>query len=107
ATVSASADCTDGRVHFTAANLSSQLHRSIEAETSARMLQRIFADPEYFAHHEPLPATPALADEGAANHTRFTMNTTGVALFVYGRDAGDNPRYPARQSQTASRAVAR
>src|SRR5688500_11311610 len=33
ATVSASADCADGRVHFTPANLASTLHRSIEATT--------------------------------------------------------------------------
>lgn len=109
ATVSASVDCADGRVHFTAANLSTQFHRSIEAETSARILQRIFNHSEHFAHHQPLPATPALADEGAANHTRFVpdANANGVALFVYGRDAGENPAYPARQSRAASQAVAR
>src|SRR5699024_4222016 len=109
ATVSASADSDDGRVHFTAANLNSQLHRSIEADTSARVLRRIFADAQYFAHHEPLPPTPAMADEGAANHSRFVAaaDAAGVALFVYGRDAGENPHYPARQSLAASQAVAR
>lgn len=109
ATVSASADCDDGRVHFTAANLNSQFHRSIEAAASARILRRIFDNTAHFAHHKPLPATPAFADEGAANHTRLAPNpnSAGVALFVYGRDAGENPSYPARQSRAASQAIAR
>lgn len=109
ATVSASADCADGRVHFTAANLNAQFHRSIEAAASARILRRIFSNPEHFAHHEPLPATPAFADEGAANHSRFAAqpDVAGVALFVHGRDADENPSYPARQSRAASQAIAR
>src|SRR5699024_1208877 len=79
ATVSASADTADGRVHFTPANLMSQLHRSIEAPATARILRCIFADEACFAHHAPLPATRALADEGAANHTRFVRaDGTGV-----------------------------
>src|SRR5699024_1960515 len=58
ATVSASADCADARVHFTAANLCTQFHRAIEANATARVLRRIFSDPEHFVHHQPLPATP-------------------------------------------------
>lgn len=109
ATVSASADCVDGCVHFTAANLCSQFHRVIEAGSTARILQRIFPDPEHFMHHRPLPATPAFADEGAANHTRFAGadDQAGVTFMVYGRDAGERPAYPARQSRAASQAVAR
>src|SRR5580765_8011672 len=38
ATVSPSADCADGRVHFTPANLMSNLHRSIEPPTTTRIL---------------------------------------------------------------------
>src|SRR3954454_7944681 len=56
ATVSPSADTTDGRVHFTPANLVSQVHRSLEAPTTSTILRAIFPDPDHFAHHPPLPA---------------------------------------------------
>jgi succinylarginine dihydrolase len=112
ATVSPSADSADGRVHFTPANLAGNLHRAIETPFTARVLQRIFADPARFAHHQPLPALEALGDEGAANHTRLcpAYGEPGVELFVYGRDDAVAPapqRFPARQSREASAAVAR
>lgn len=109
ATVSASADCGDGRVHFTAANLATQFHRSIEADATAHILRRIFPDSAHFVHHEPLPATPAFADEGAANHTRLApqAEAPGASLLVYGRGADERPACPARQSLAASQAVAR
>ncbi|RDU97007.1 N-succinylarginine dihydrolase [Trinickia dinghuensis] len=112
ATVSPSADTQDGRVHFTPANLTSKLHRAIEHEATRRTLSSIFADPDRFAVHEALPGTPALGDEGAANHTRFcsAYGERGVEFFVYGRSEyrrGPEPvRYPARQTFEASRAVA-
>ncbi len=112
ATVSPSADTRDGRVHFTPANLTSKLHRAIEHEATRRTLSAIFADPKCFAVHEALPGTPALGDEGAANHTRFCAQygERGVEFFVYGRSEyrrGPEPvRYPARQTFEASRAVA-
>ncbi|MGH8446292.1 MAG: N-succinylarginine dihydrolase [Solimonas sp.] len=112
ATVSPSADCADGRVHFTPANLCTNLHRSIEAATSARVLRAVFGNERRFAHHEPLPATPALGDEGAANHTRLCSgyDAPGLELFVYGRGAeqeGAPARYPARQTRLACEALAR
>ncbi|MCL4758141.1 MAG: N-succinylarginine dihydrolase [Rhodocyclaceae bacterium] len=114
ATVSPSADTADARVHFTPANLAAKLHRAIEAPTTATILRAVFPDPQHFAHHDPLPATPALGDEGAANHTRLctTHGAPGVELFVYGRsefdrDALEPRRYPARQTREASAAVAR
>src|SRR5206468_5154668 len=67
ATVSPSMDTADGRVHFTAANLAMQLHRSIEAEFTSRVLERLFADQAHFVHHEPLFCNMQLSDEGAAN----------------------------------------
>jgi len=112
ATVSPSADTKDGRVHFTPANLTSKLHRAIEHESTRRTLRAIFADPSRFVVHEALPGTPALGDEGAANHTRFCAEygNKGVEFFVYGRSEyrrGPEPkRYPARQTFEASRAVA-
>jgi len=113
ATVSAAADCLDGRVHFTPANLVTHFHRALEAPTTTRVLRAIFADDARFCVHEPLPAAPQTSDEGAANHTRFAVDTAtpGVEFFVYGRHAfggGVGPaRYPARQTREASEAIAR
>src|SRR6478672_1084712 len=114
ATVSPSADSADGRVHFTTANLQNRIHRSIEPLTTARILRAIFRDSELFAHHEPLPATAALGDEGAANHTRLTADHAhrGVQLFVFGESAANpwNPRpkvFPARQTLEACQALQR
>jgi succinylarginine dihydrolase len=105
ATVSPSADSADGKVHFTPANLQNRIHRSIEPATTARILRAIFRDPELFEHHEPLPGTAALGDEGAANHTRLAPahGARGVQLFVFGESAANpwNPRprvFPARQT---------
>ncbi|UZE27961.1 N-succinylarginine dihydrolase [Pseudomonas asplenii] len=113
-TVSPSADTTDGRVHFTAANLNCKYHRSIEHPTTSRVLGAMFADDQYFAHHAALPAVAQFGDEGAANHTRFCheYGAAGVEFFVFGRSAFDTrypapQKYPARQTLEASQAVAR
>ncbi|MCH2547279.1 MAG: N-succinylarginine dihydrolase [Alphaproteobacteria bacterium] len=114
ATVSPSADTSDGLVHFTPANLANKLHRSIEHVTTSAILQRIFNTEKHFRHHDALPTHDMLGDEGAANHTRFakTHGANGVEFFVYGKHACDNnhpqPKiYPARQTYEASSAVAR
>ena len=113
ATVSPSADTADGRVHFTPANLKSMFHRSIEAETTSRLLKVIFNNSACFAHHDALRGGVHFGDEGAANHNRLCSNygDQGVELFVYGRrDFGDSRRntdFPARQSLEASMAIAR
>lgn len=120
ATVSPSIDSTDGRVHFTAANLNQKLHRSIESETTSRVLRAIFRDEARFAHHAPLSPSDTMGDEGAANHTRFCREygEPGVQLFVYGRAALDGTqtaggtsqipsRFPARQTLEASQAIVR
>jgi succinylarginine dihydrolase len=114
ATVSPSADSADGKVHFTPANLTSKFHRSLEAETSGRILQAMFANSNYFSHHPHLPDNDHFADEGAANHTRLCSNygDPGVQIFTFGRYAFDSskpaPRtYPARQTFEASQAIAR
>src|SRR5215469_12116350 len=112
ATVSPSADTPNRRVHFTPANLCSKLHRAIEHEYTRRTLSTVFADSSHFMVHDALPGTPALGDEGAANHTRFSAQygERGVEFFVYGRSEyrrGPEPkRFPARQTFEASRAVA-
>ncbi len=111
ATVTPSADAADQRIQFTPANLASQLHRSLEGEHTARILQATFNDERHFAHHPALPTVSALGDEGAANHTRLGhgYGEPGVGFFVYGSGGpGPEPkRYPGRQTLEASRAVAR
>jgi len=114
ATVSPSSDTADGRVHFTAANLNNKLHRAEEHIQSTRTLRALFANPERFVVHDPLPSTPAFGDEGAANHTRFASahGAAGVEFFVYGKvefdpSAPAPKKYPARQTLEASQAIAR
>lgn len=112
ATVAPSADTADGRIHFTPANLSSMLHRSIEYPQTTRALKNIFADKQYFAHHQALSAQMH-SDEGAANHTRFCQRygDKGVHLFVYGKSVlGDElppKKFPARQTRESCEAIAR
>ena len=116
ATVSPSTDTGDGRVHFTAANLVSNLHRHQEANFSHHLLKQLFPNDHYFHHHVVLPKTLTMGDEGAANHSRLCKqhNDKGIHLFVYGRralpTAHQEPlptRYPARQTLEASQAIAR
>lgn len=114
ATVSPAPDTHDGRTHFTVANLNNKLHRSHEHAQTARALRAIFHDQSRFQVHDALPSTPAFADEGAANHTRFCAShgLPGVEMFVYGRAEFDSSlraptRYPARQTREAAEAVAR
>jgi succinylarginine dihydrolase len=111
ATVTPSADALDHRVHFTPANLISNLHRSLEAEQTTRALRRLFPDPRRFAVHDPLPAVSHFGDEGAANHVRLAAEhgAPGVNLLVWGREAWEHwtGKFPARQTLEASEAVAR
>lgn len=114
ATVSPSADTADGKVHFTPANLTNKFHRSLEPETTGRILRAMFNDDRHFAHHQHLPDNDHFGDEGAANHTRLCSDyaKAGVEIFVYGRHAFDSSKpapskYPARQTLEACQAVAR
>lgn len=114
ATVSSSTDAEDGRVHITPANLVSQLHRSLEAGQTARILRAIFPVEASFAHHSPLPSGVYFRDEGAANHVRLapTHGSPGLQIFVYGVSAEDPPAlsprvHSARQTREASAAIAR
>ncbi len=110
ATVSPSADTDDGLLHFTAANLSTMLHRSLEHPDTTATLVSLFASDQRFAVHGALPAHPDFSDEGAANHVRLCAEHggKGVELFVYGRDAGEaTAGFPARQTRLASESIAR
>jgi succinylarginine dihydrolase len=110
-TVSPAADTADRRVHFTPANLVSQLHRSMESAMTGEILRRVFHNEQFFCVHNALPASSALGDEGGANHNRLCTGYSdpGVALFVYGRSRQQSGphRFPARQTLEASEAVAR
>jgi succinylarginine dihydrolase len=110
ATVVPASDSGDGRTHFVPANLISLLHRSIEARFTERALGKIFSDTARFVVHAPLPACDALADEGAANHTRLFTRQGALHLFAWGRRKGEpfpTSRFPARQTHAASASVAR
>lgn len=110
ATVSPSADCADGRLHVTPANLQTMLHRALEADATDRALTRVFPDPDSFAVHGPLPPHDAFADEGAANFMRLCAGhgAPGLEIFVYGRLGGERREgFPARQTLEACRAIAR
>ena len=104
ATVSPAPDTADGRCHLTAANLVTMPHRSHEWPDTVRQLRMAFAATAHFAVHDAVPA--CFGDEGAANHMRMAAHhaAPGIELFVYGRPGG---RFPARQHEQASRAVAR
>ncbi|WP_332679230.1 N-succinylarginine dihydrolase [Brevundimonas sp.] len=111
ATVTPSADAADGRVHFTPANLVTNLHRSLEHRQTKRALDALFPDPNHFAVHDALPSVGHLADEGAANHVRLCADhgQPGVNILVWGREAYEpwSGAFPARQTREASEAVAR
>ena len=114
ATISPSKDTQDSKIHFTPANLTNKFHRSLEPETTGRILKAMFNDEQHFAHHQHLPDNDHFGDEGAANHTRLCgeYGEAGVELFVFGRYAFDYnkpaPRnFPARHTFEACEAVAR
>ncbi|HUP12304.1 MAG TPA: N-succinylarginine dihydrolase, partial [Niastella sp.] len=98
ATVTPTLDSKDGKLHLTVANLHTNPHRRIEAETTYKVLSQIFHNVPDTVVHEPLSAAQGFLDEGAANHMRLSPrhNAVGLNVFVYGR----------RQNLAASRAVA-
>lgn len=104
ATVSPAADTADGTCHLTPANLVTMLHRGQEWRDTKAQLAIAFANQDHFTLHDAVP--DSFGDEGAANHMRFCNghDATGVEAFVYGRPGG---KFPARQHEQASRAVAR
>ena len=54
ATFIPSIDTVDGKVHITAANLSSNRHRAIEAQDTAKFLKAIFPSRAFFEDFRPL-----------------------------------------------------
>ncbi len=107
ATVSPSVDTADGKLHLTAANLFTNLHRRIEAEDTFTVLSAIFAGVPDAVVHPPLSAAAGLHDEGAANHMRLSPGhgEKGLHVFVFGASGSARDPESARQSLSASRAV--
>ncbi|MEL7691603.1 N-succinylarginine dihydrolase [Citromicrobium bathyomarinum] len=104
ATVSPAPDTDDARCHLTPANLVTMVHRAQEWPDTKRQLDIAFANRDHFEVHSAVP--PTFGDEGAANHMRLceSHGGPGVEVFVYGKPGG---KFPARQHEQASRAVAR
>ncbi|MCA0910884.1 N-succinylarginine dihydrolase [Qipengyuania gaetbuli] len=104
ATVSPAPDTADGRCHLTPANLVTMAHRAQEWRDTKAQLDIAFGNRDHFTVHDAV--LPTFGDEGAANHMRFCEGhgSVGVEVFVYGRQGG---KFPARQHEQASRAVAR
>jgi succinylarginine dihydrolase len=103
ATVSPAADCADGVLNLTVANLLTMPHRSHEWLPTMAQLQVAFPHPKFCLHP---PVHAPFGDEGAANHMRLCTSHAdpGVEVFVYG--VGGGP-FPARQHPEASQLVAR
>ena len=97
ATVTPTIDSTDGKLHLAVANLYTNPHRRIEAETTYKVLSQIFNHVPDAVMHPPLSAAEGFLDEGAANHMRLSPshNAAGLNVFVYGR----------RQNLQASQAI--
>ncbi|NRA39823.1 MAG: N-succinylarginine dihydrolase, partial [Planctomycetes bacterium] len=114
ATCIPSSDSDDHKFHFIPANLVSTDHRALEGSARTTMLRAIFSNQDYFTVHDPLPMSPALADEGAANHHRLHNKDTGdfCHIFVHGKAHGmpqnlGAKKFPARQSKEAQASIIR
>lgn len=110
ATVISSFDSLDDKTHIVVANLPTMLHRTIEADSTYQLLQKIFAKREFFKVHAPLLRHTLISDEGSANYLRLYNRAGEVAhVFVYGRCQDEHAigEYPFRQSLLASQSVAR
>ena len=110
ATVSGSADSSDGLVHVIPANLSTLAHRRVEVAQNLILLNYAFFTKQFKVHP---PLSHRFRDEGAANHMQFSTDghSKSLHLFVYNRSkSGDEDKYlpfPLRQSYEASRSLAK
>lgn len=112
--ITPSCDSLERKVQITPANLSYFFHRAIEAETTHKVLTKIFSNESLFTVHDPLPSGSIFSDEGSANHMLLcsAYGQPGLHIFVYGRSAFHHldhlpKRYPARQTIEATVAIAR
>ena len=107
ATVTPSCDAADGKLHLTPANLVSHFHRTMEAESTYRLLQKIFHNKNHHFVHNYLLQSDQTGDEGAANHMLVSYNNKKNRrhIFVYGKSF--QSQFPARQKRLASESIAR
>ncbi|RAP34002.1 succinylarginine dihydrolase [Candidatus Marinamargulisbacteria bacterium SCGC AG-410-N11] len=106
ATITSSTDSLDGKLHITPSNLISNIHRSIEVESTKQYLKQLFPNKTLVYHHPELPMS--LPDEGSANIIRLG-GEKGLYLMVYGRSllSHDQQKFPARQTLEATEAIIR
>jgi succinylarginine dihydrolase len=108
ATISPGLDTGDSLTYMTIANLKTNFHRAAEAFHTYKIFRSIFSNTD-IKICPPLPATAG--DEGAANHTRLSLEhgSKGLELFVYNYSLELNlalpELYPARQCLEATMAV--
>lgn len=110
ATVTPACDTTDGKCHFTPANLISSWHRASEADERSSDIAATFRslNPSI---HAPLSDIVPLRDEGAANHMRLcdANGENGIHVFVHGAEdsvVAKTSFFP-RHTRAASEAIAR
>jgi len=82
-------DASDGVSRLVLANLSSSLHRGMEAVERYQQFSDLFRGCEKVQVCLPIPAVDPLRDEGAANHMRFAaphamQSSLGLHVFVHG-----------------------
>lgn len=117
ATCAAASDTQDGHLHILPANLSSNIHRSCEAEERREQLNQLFKHVPDVSILPPLPSSYPIRDEGAANHMRLCGSSLrnarhlAIHIFVYGQDNSPtnhtaNRRFISRQTQIASQLTA-
>jgi succinylarginine dihydrolase len=82
ATVSASDDTSDRRVHFSVANLRTMLHRAIEAPQTERTLRAVFSDHSRFAGCMPGPPTPTARPESISSCMARARAIRGRPVFI-------------------------
>ena len=107
ATVSASADTADGRVHFTPANLGHPFPpRARGADDDARCCARSSPTTARFVVHDPLARGAAARRRrcGQSHALRRAPRGAGVEFFVYGRRAYGDGRGAARAFPRGRRA---
>jgi len=113
ATITPACDSQDGRMHITIANLSSSLHRAIEADERYRHFVQFFSGMgDGVVVHPALPAVVPLRDEGAANHMRLCGPHAlfGINVFVHGDSPGSQvslSRFLPRHTLAASKIIQR
>ncbi len=107
-------DSVDGVSRLVLANLSSSLHRGMEAVERYQQFSDLLRGGENVQVCLPIPAVDPLRDEGAANHMRFAapnagQSSIGLHVFVHGSGTANSGglSFRARQSSLASHTISK